>query len=299
MTDDLQPDGGTDLLRRRLLAAGYDVRALRPVSGGMIAQAGIATLADGTEVFAKTVAADGTGDLFAVEAAGLAALREAGLDTPEVLLASPEVLVLAAHPAFPGTAEAWEALGRGLAVLHSSTRQERFGWHRDGWLGQLRQVNTWSLDGHDFFAAHRVLRWLPAISDDTLGAADRRALERLCDRLPELVPAQPACLTHGDFWPGNFLGAPGGGVAVADPAASYTWAEVDLSTLWCSPRPPQAERFFTAYAETAGDALPAGWQDRTRVVFLREVLSAIAHRDESWDAVGYVRDVTAPFRVRR
>jgi hypothetical protein len=35
------------------------------------------------------------------------------------------------------------------------------------------------------------------------------------------------------------------------------------------------------------------------VLFLREVLSAIAHRDESWDAVGYVRDVTAPFRVRR
>ncbi|NUS15900.1 MAG: phosphotransferase [Streptomyces sp.] len=293
MTERTEPH----LLRERLRSAGFDAEAVRAATGGVVAQAGLATLSGGGgEVFAKTVPV-GIPGLFDVEASGLAALREAGLRTPDVLLASRELLVLAPFPAFPDTGEAWDELGRALARVHTSTVHERFGWHRDGWLGRLRQVNTWTADGHAFYAEHRLLRWLPEI-DGKLDADDRRALERLCDRLPEVVPAQPACLTHGDLWPGNVLGAPGGGVAVVDPAVSYTWAEVDLSTMWCSVRPPQSERFFAAYAEVAGDALLDGWRDRMRVLFLREVLSTVAHGDDTWDAVGYLREVVAPFRVR-
>jgi fructosamine-3-kinase len=122
-------------------------------------------------------------------------------------------------------------------------------------------------------------------------------VERLCARLPELVPEQPACLNHGDLWSGNVLGAPDGGVAVVDPAVSYTWAESELSMLWCSPRPPGSERFFTAYAEVS--PLAAGWRERMPVLHLREVLSALAHGVDDWDAAGYVRGVVAPFRARR
>jgi fructosamine-3-kinase len=75
-------------------------------------------------------------------------------------------------------------------------------------------------------------------------AADRRAVERLCARLPDLIPAMPAVLTHGDLRSGNLVSQSGGRIAVIDPAVSYTWAEVDLSMLWCSPRPPAAGRFF-------------------------------------------------------
>jgi fructosamine-3-kinase len=54
----------------------------------------------------------------------------------------------------------------------------------------------------------------------------------------------PAVLTHGDLRSGNLVSQSGGRIAVIDPAVSYTWAEVDLSMLWCSPRPPAAGRFF-------------------------------------------------------
>jgi hypothetical protein len=110
----------------------------------------------------------------------------------------------------------------------------------DGWLGRLRQVNTWNADGHEFFAEHRLLRYLtepPA--EQALTADDRRALERLCARLPELIPPMPAVLTHGDLWTGNLVSQPGGRITVIDPAVSYTWAEVDLSMLWGNARPPR------------------------------------------------------------
>jgi hypothetical protein len=33
-------------------------------------------------------------------------------------------------------------------------------WHRDGNLGRLGQINTWTASGHEFFAEHRLLRYL-------------------------------------------------------------------------------------------------------------------------------------------
>jgi hypothetical protein len=88
-----------------------------------------------------------------------------------------------------------------LAALHRSTADDRFGWHHHGYLCRLRQVNTWTANGHEFFAQHRLLRKLtepPA--EHALTTADRRAVERLCARLPEVIPTMPAALTHGDLW---------------------------------------------------------------------------------------------------
>ena len=193
------------------------------------------------------------------------------------------------------TRPAWEQLAHDLARLHATT-SPRFGWHRDGWLGTHRQVNTWEDDGHVFFARHRLLRWLPSPRlRDKLDAADRRALERLCDRLPDLLPARPASLTHGDLWAENVLSTPEGRPAVIDPAVSYAWAEVDLSHLWSSPHPPQARRFFDAYAEDAG--LDAGWQDRMPLLHLRQLLALVAMFDDDWGSTGTVRELLAPFRA--
>ncbi|MEJ3746285.1 fructosamine kinase family protein [Actinomycetes bacterium KLBMP 9797] len=285
-----------DLLRSRLAAAGLtDVESVLAAERGAVAVAGVVRRGDGTQVFAKTLAGDGS-DVFAVEAEGLRALRDqGGAATPAVVLVTPVLLVLEPLRPIPAGPAFWERLGRMIATLHTTTAGTRFGWHRDGWLGQLRQENAWRDDGHAFFAERRVLRWLAeppvrAAFDD----ADRRALEHLCARLPELVPAQPPVLTHGDLWSGNVLADERGGPVLIDPATSYTWGEVDLSMLWCSPRPPEADRFFAVYEEIARPH--DGWRDRMPLLHLRELLSVVGHGHDDWGAADEIRAIVKPFR---
>lgn len=125
--------------------------------------------------------------MFATEAEGLQALRElGGISTPDVLAVNPHLLVLQAlEPRPDDDRRFWEHLERRLANLHNTTIKDRFGWHRDGWLGRLRQDNTWTADGHTFFIERRVLRWLsePAV-EAVLDFGHRQGLERLCAALP-------------------------------------------------------------------------------------------------------------------
>jgi len=186
-------------------------------------------------------------------------------------------------------------LAHGMARLHCSTVHRRFGWHRDNWLGRRRQSNAWTEDGFEFFAQHRLLRWLgePRV-DAALDAEDRAALERLCERLPELLPERPACLTHGDFWFQNVLATPEGAPALIDPAVSYTWAEVDLAHVWTTAPPPEAERFLAVYTELTG--IDEGWRRRMPIVQLRQHLAVVAQFEPDWGAAQIIRDTLAPFR---
>ena len=287
------------LLLRRLAAAGLDgVRTLRPVRSGTMAVACLAELADGTRAFVKTLAEPPGDDLFEAEAEGLAALRDlGGAATPEALLATSDLLVLRALHPRPDTPGFWERLGHAVAALHTATVHDRFGWHRDNWLGRKRQYNPWHTDGHEFYARYRILRWLdePLVAD-ALDREDRRAVERLCARLPEVVPAAPACLTHGDLWTANVVSGSGGEPVLVDPAVSYNWPETDLSMLWNTHRPPESDRFFDAYTEAARPE--PGWQERLPVLHLRQLLCLIAHGYPDRTLVEQVRRVVAPFRRR-
>ena len=284
----------------RALGRGDGIAAIGRLSGGSIADAWLITYADGAEVVGKTVTAAALPGVFAVEAAGLAALRATGhLITPRVLAVTSRLLLLEALAPCPDGERSWAGFARDLAAAHRGPAGRRFGWHRDGYLGRFRQVNTWTDDGHEFFAEHRLLRYLSEpLAGQVLTAADRRAVERLGARLPELIPAMPAVLTHGDLWAGNLVSRPGGRIAVIDPAVSYTWAEVDLSMLWCSPRPPAADRFFEVYSELSPS--PPGWADRMPVLHLRELLSMIAtFGPEAVASITQARDILAPFYPRR
>jgi fructosamine-3-kinase len=107
----------------------------------------------------------------------------------------------------------------------------------------------------------------------------------------------PAVLTHGDLWAANLLSRPGGRITVIDPAISRTWAEVDLSMLWCCPRPAASRRFFARYQEL--NPSPAGWTARMPVLHLREQLSVIAHfGPNATHAITHARSTLAPFYVR-
>ncbi|WP_043599477.1 fructosamine kinase family protein [Cellulomonas flavigena] len=274
-----------------------DVVAVEAAEGGQAAVAGLARRRDGSRVFVKAFDEPPAADVFAAEAEGLAALRMlGGATTPEVLLASTDLLVLEALHPRRDDAAFWEHLAHDLARVHSTTH-DRFGWHQDNWLGRRRQANTWEEDGFEFFTQHRLLRWLdePRVQA-ALDAEDRAALERLCARLPELLPERPACLVHGDLWAGNVLATAAGAPALIDPAVSYTWAEIDLAHVWTTSPPPQAARFFAVYAEVTG--LDAGWRERVPLVQLRQHLAVVAQFEPDRGAADAIRSTLAPFRRR-
>jgi len=287
------------MLLERLHAAGItDVIAVEPATGGLAATAGLARRVDGTTVFVKAFAEPPSDDAFAAEAEGLASLEAmGGAATPRVILASRDLLVLETLHRRPRDETFWEGLAHTLARLHTTTTHHRFGWHRDNWLGRRRQVNTWEDDGFEFFAQHRLLRWLdePRVAE-ALDAGDRAALERLCARLPYLLPAEPACLAHGDLWAQNVMATADGRPALIDPAVSYTWAEVDLAHLWTTAPPPEAHAFFDLYAELTGRG--KGWRDRMPILQLRQHLAVIAQFEDDWGAADQVRATLAPFRQR-
>ena len=287
---------GNDGLRSELRTLGLErgVASIGRLSGGYVADAWLVTYADGTRVVGKTLAGAPAG-MFQVEAEGLAALQATGhLQTPEVLAVTDRLLLLEALAARDDGESSWEAFAYDLAALHHSTVHEVFGWPRDNYLGRVTQHNSWTADGHEFFVQHRVLRYLdePLVQQE-LTRADRRAVERFCGRLTELVPVMPAVLTHGDLWPGNMLSRDDGRITVIDPAVSYTWAEVDLSMLWGCQRPPSSDRFFDLYQEL-NPSLP-GWRERMPLLHVRELLSSMAHLGNAEGSAQRLRRILAPF----
>ena len=271
-----------------------------PLGGGVVGRVRLVRWDDGSRCVVKTISDDGFGDpadTLEIEAEGLAALSATGaVRTPRVLYVSPRVLVLEPLHESPTDGDFRAELGRRLAVLHTTTVGERFGWHRDGWLGRKRQDNTWNDDGHDFVARQRLLRYLPEPRlRDALGPSDRRALRRLCSRLPEILPVSPPVLTHGDLWTGNVLATADGVPALVDPAVCYGVAEMDLSMLWCAGRPEGMEGCFAAYQEIS--PLEDGWRHRMRILYLRELLCTLAHAGDVDGTGDAVREILSPFRT--
>ncbi|MGO9660004.1 MAG: fructosamine kinase family protein [Acidimicrobiales bacterium] len=286
-------------IRHELGRAGRagDIAAVQGLSNGLVSDVWLVTYRDGSRVVAKTsLGAPST--LLAVEAEGLDALRKSGpVGTVGVLGLTEHLLVLEPLAPRDDSPEAWQGFAHDLAGLHHGTANDRFGWHGDGYLGWLRQENTWAEDGCSFFAHHRLLRYLDEpLVQKALEPSDRRALERFCDRLPEIVPKMPAVLTHGDLWSGNMLSGRDGRLVLIDPAVSYTWAEVDLSMLWCAPRPAASGHFFARYQEL--NPSPPGWVERMPLLHLREVLSCIAHFGDRTEDIGYLRRTLAPFYLK-
>lgn len=262
-----------------------------PLTGGAANDVWRVTLAGGTRLVLKR-SADVVTDRFASEADGLRVLRDqGGLLTPRVVeVGARHLLLESMHPA-PDTAGFWAAAGRAVAGLHA-IKGTRFGWPVDGWLGLLPQENGWTEDGHEFFATHRIRRYLrePKVRD-ALDVADLAGLERICDRLPLLVPSAPSVLNHGDLYQGNVVATASGEPVFIDPAVCWTWAESDLSMMYCTGRPPQS--FFAAYQEIS--PLADGWPERMPLLHLRELLSVVAHFGAREDCVPRIRKVIRRF----
>lgn len=196
------------------------IRGASPVGGGCINHGMRVELADGL-VFLKYNASAAPG-MFAAEARGLAALRDAAdeLVVPRPLAwaeaegGAPAWLAMEWLEPVPRGTRFAERLGRGLASLHGlHDGDDAWGWTEDSWIGALPQENgrleSWSA----FWRARRLEPQLAMAR--AAGRLPGRAAEwdRLLDRLPELLdPAEMdgPSLLHGDLWGGNVLPAADG-----------------------------------------------------------------------------------------
>lgn len=246
----------------------------RRVGGGDINEAFHVVLADGSEAFVKTRPDAAPGE-YAAEAAGLRWLAQPGaLRTPRVLAVDDRYLALEWVSAGRLDAAGAEELGRGLAETHAAGA-DAFGATGPGALarfGSLGLPNDPAADWPTFYAERR-LRPLARIARErqALPQSAIDAIERVCERLPELAgpPERPARL-HGDLWSGNVMADADGRPWLIDPSAYGGHREVDLAMLRLFGAP--SERVFAAYDELAPPA--PGWEER---VELYQLLPLLVH----------------------
>jgi fructosamine-3-kinase len=284
-------------------------RVLGRVGGGDINEAFRVELADGLQAFVKT-RPDAGPDEYAAEAAGLRWLAEpGGVRTPEVLDVGADYLSLAWIERGSLDAAGTDELGRGLARTHlagapcfglpgraggdttgtgspsdesggrgssapsaASTPSNRSPEGRTFGFGSLQLSNEPAVDWPTFYAERR-LRPLAAIARER-GALSRRgveAVERVCDRLPDLCgPAELPARLHGDLWSGNVMADAQGRPWLIDPSAYGGHREVDLAMLRLFGAP--SERVFAAYEEIS--PLADSWRER---VELYQLLPLLVH----------------------
>ena len=183
-------------LRDDLVAAdgplvGLKITDVSPVGGGCIHQAWQLRLSDGRQLFAKTGSADAF-DLFDVEAEALTALGQY-VDSDVLVVPQPLSLVQLPHgavlllPWLPLGGGDQQSLGRGLALLHQASREQnpqRFGWHRDGYIGAGPQPGGWRMRWGDAFADLRLRPQLKLCNRLGMSLAEEEAfLEGVADRL--------------------------------------------------------------------------------------------------------------------
>jgi fructosamine-3-kinase len=151
----------------------------------------------------------------------------------------------------------WEEAGQKLAMLHQHSASG-FGLDYDNYIGSLNQVNTRKPDWIDFLISFRLEPLMKHAFDEKLfNRNDFSAFEKLCSRLPQLLPIEKPSLLHGDLWSGNFM-VSRAGPCLIDPAIYYGHREIDIAmTRLFSGFSPA---FYEAYNSTF--PLESGWQQR-------------------------------------
>lgn len=210
---------------------------------------------------------DAPAGFFAVEAAGLAWLAEAGgARVARVAdVADDRIVLECIAPARP-TADAAAAFGAALAATHAAGA-DAFGSPPPGRDGDIfigrraqraRPTPTWGA----FYAAQRVEPFVPvAVAAGNLSASGAEVVRRACGIIAAgaFDDHEPPARLHGDLWAGNVLWSPEG-VVLIDPAAHGGHRETDLAML---------SLFGCAFLEHIVAAydlvrpLRTGWRERT------------------------------------
>jgi protein-ribulosamine 3-kinase len=273
-----------------LIENGYgEVVSAKSVGGGCINNGAQLKTTSGDRFFLKTNQY-APPDMFYTEAKGLSALNVSGGPTvPEPYCWGKDFLLLEDLIPAPRKANYWEDFGKKLANLHNHTNK-LFGFEHDNYIGSTPQPNHFTEDGFVFYKEHRLLfQSKLAEKQRLLNKGDVTAVERIADRLPDLIPKQPASLIHGDLWSGNALSDSEGGPALIDPAVYYGWAEADLAMTALFGAFPQS--FYDAYSEIR--PLESGYRNRFPIYNLYHLLNHLNLFGTGY--LGQVRQVLKAF----
>lgn len=231
-------------------------------------------LGDGRTVVAKR----GETSQVSAEAAGLRWLRvPGGPPVPQVYGHDKQWLVTEYVPPGRPDGAAAEQLGRQLAALHAAGADAYGsappGGPQQAWIGGAPMANVTAAQWPQWYAEHRVLRYLcMAVDRGSVDPAGSRAVQRTCERVGELAgPAEPPARLHGDLWSGNVHAGADGRAWLLDPAAHGGHRETDLAMLALFGY-PHLERLLAGYLEVA--PLASGWQQR---VPLHQLFPLLVH----------------------
>lgn len=203
----------------------------RSVGGGCINQG--AMLSDGDRTYFVKFNQAAQIAMFEAEAAGLEQMLAAqAIRVPAPLCygttAGKAYLVLEWLELGRGSSQAWEEMGRQLAVMHNTTSGQGFGWQGNNTIGSIPQINPWTADWATFLTEHRI--------GYQLQLANRRGghfpqQNQLLAAIPQLLAGhkpQPSLL-HGDLWSGNAAVTQSGEPVIFDPATYFGDREADLA----------------------------------------------------------------------
>ena len=137
---------------------------------------------------------------------------------------------------------------RTLAHLHSQ-HKEKYGLEFDTTIGPFLQPNGQKSSWVEFFRDQRLLYMgKAALEEEALPKKHYELLERVCKKLPSLIPDTPkASLLHGDVWSGNVL-CHEEKLYLIDPALYYGHNEVELAFIMMFET--FGKIFFDVYNET-------------------------------------------------
>jgi fructosamine-3-kinase len=247
-----------------------EILGAEPVTGGCIHQTVCLSTSLQKNFFLKW-AKGPVSDVFAAEADGLSALREAtDLTVPEVIGHSgvgedPAWLLLEYVPHGSPAPDYAERLGGALAELHEA-HEGPYGWHRSNYIGSLPQTNTTTDDWPVFWWAERLEPQLALAHDNGRLPGLNQEWVTLESKLPALLAGAAndgRSILHGDLWSGNVYPGPDGEPVLVDPAVYRGHREVDLAMTELFGGFPRA--FYTAYDDRR--PLSDGYEDRRRHVY--------------------------------
>ncbi len=262
----------------RILAA--PLQSIENISGGDINQARlIKTESTNSEhasstYFLKMNSLPQSLHMFETEAKGLRLLQlSKSISTPEIIgldeVDGVAFLLLTYIPPAPKTDTFWQNFGHSLALLHRDHTHSHFGLDHHNYIGSLVQQNNYEADWVSFFVNQRISPQLKmAVDSGKMNTHHIKGFDQVFNKLNFLLPKEPACLTHGDLWSGNFLANNQEEVELIDPAVSYAHREMDMAMtyLFGGFNPI----FYAAYQTTY--PLDKGFADRVEIYQLYYLL---------------------------